>query len=274
MFTTFIDDSGTAPEHKIAVACGIVVPTARLGRLESEWKSFKQRERIPEFHASECLARNQHSPFATWDDETVRRVFTQVRKFTIRFSVQGFCIGIYKDDYEELLTPDLKTAVGNSYFTCAVSSVLGLALDWAESQKVSMDYVFDNTEKAVRREIVDSLEFAENVYTGRIAGHWNFGKRVDIPALQAVDLFAWSCYQQFRRARLNHSIHPIAVETNKGFEDGRNGKWGIVQSLTREGIANWVAANRNNPRTKEIIAFKEKLKEARKPKPKKGGSAR
>ena len=274
MFTTFIDDSGTAPEQKVLVACGIVVPTARLGRLESEWNSFKEKEGIPDFHASVCLARNQHSPFATWNDETVRRVFAQIRQFTIRFSVHGFCIGIYKKDYDEVLTADLKAAVGDSYFTWALSSVLGLALDFADSQKAPMHFVFDHADKVLRREIIDGLEFSETIYPNRIAGHWNFGKRVDVPALQAVDLFAWSCFQQFKRARLNQSIHAIAEETDKGFADGRNGKWRIVQSLNRQGIEKWVTENRDNPRTKEIIAFKEKLKEARKPKPKKGGPAK
>jgi hypothetical protein len=273
MFTTFIDDSGTAPEHKIAVACGIVVPTARIARFESEWKSLLQKEGISDFHASECLARNPHSEFSTWDDETVRRVFTKIRQLTIRFFVRGFCIGVYKDDYDEVLTADMKAAVGNSHFTWALSSVLGLALDWADAQKAPMHYVFDNAGKILQREITDGLEFAENIYPGRIARHWMFGKRADTPALQAADLFAWTCFQQFRRARLKHSIHPIAEETNEGYEEGRKGEWRTVQSLTREGIENWVAANRDNPRTKEIIAFKAKLKEARKPKPKRGGSA-
>ena len=48
MFTTFVDDSGTAPEHKITVACGIVVPTARIVRFESEWKAFLREEKISE----------------------------------------------------------------------------------------------------------------------------------------------------------------------------------------------------------------------------------
>jgi Protein of unknown function (DUF3800) len=268
MFTTYIDDSGTAPEHKIAVAAGIIIPGAKIVGFEREWKRLTSRENITSFHASECLARNPHSEFATWDDERVRRVFKEIRQLTIRFSVGGFCIGIFKDDYDELLTDNLKASIGNSYFTWAVSSLIGIANAYGESQKAPMHYVFDATGKDQKREISDSLEFAEGIYPGRFDGHWMFGKRTDIPALQAVDLVAWSCFQQFRRSRLSHVINPIADEVNSGYWAGRNGKWMIAQSLHREGIAAWVAKETDSPRTKEIIAFKEQLKEARKPKPK------
>lgn len=264
MFTIYIDDSGTAPEQKMAVAAGIVVPAARISKFESEWTRFLREEHIPEFHASECLARNQHSPFASWDEETVRRVFSRVRQLTIRFSVKGYCIGIHKHDYDEVLTPDLKAAVGNSHYAWALSSVLGHALDFAEQHKAPMAYVFDNAEKVVKREITDALEFAENIYPGKFAGNWTFGKRADIPALQGVDLFAWTCFQQFRRARFNTPIPSIANETDAGYALGRNGQWRTIQSLTREGIEKWAEKNRNNPRTSEIIKFKKERAHSRK----------
>jgi hypothetical protein len=274
MFTIFIDDSGTAPEHKIAVAAGIVVPTLRIDRLESEWKSFLQKEGISDFHASECLARNPHSAFAAWNDETVRRVFTRVRQLTIRFSVKGFCIGIHKQDYEEVLPQEMRAAIGESFYSWALSSVLGLAYDWANERKVPMEYIFDNATGCVRREIEHALAFSEKLYGDHFSGHYSFRNRNGVAALQAVDLFAWTCFQQFRHIRFNHPIHAIAAEANEGYEKGRDGEWRIVQSLNRQGLEMWVSKNRNNPRTKEIIAFKEHLKEARKPKPKKSGSAK
>lgn len=263
MFTIYIDDSGTAPEQRMAVAAGIVVPAARIPKLESEWNAFLKKEHIPEFHTSECLARNQHSPFAAWDDQRVRRVFALVRQLTIRFSVKGFCIGIHKQDYDEVLTVDMKDAIGDSHYAWALSSVIGHAEDFSKEHKASMTYVFDNAGKVLRREVTDALEFMETKEPGRFSGNWMFGKRSEIPALQAVDLFAWTCFQQFRRARFGTPIRAIADETNLGYEKGRRGTWRTVQSLSREGLEKWVAENRDNPRTQEIIEFKKKLRETK-----------
>jgi hypothetical protein len=267
MFTIYIDDSGTAPEQKIAVAAGIVIPAARIPKFESEWNKFLKQEQIPDgFHASECLARNQHSPFSDWDDKRVRRVFASVRQLTVRFFVKGFCIGIHKQDYDEVLTPELKSAVGDSHYTWALSSVIGHAEDLSKEKKTPMTYVFDNAGKVLRREVTDALEFMEAMEPGRFSGNWIFGKRSAIPALQAVDLFAWTCFQQFRRVRFDTPISVIADETDLGYEEGRNGQWRIVQSLSREGIEKWVAENHSNPRTQEIIDFKKKLRESKRKK--------
>src|ERR1700739_2355016 len=116
MFTIFMDDSGTAPEHRMAIASGIIFPAQQLRHLQSEWDKFLYKEQIPDFHASECLARNPHSAFANWNDERVRKVFARVRQITFKYSVKGFCIAIHKKDYDEVLTSDLKAAVGESHY--------------------------------------------------------------------------------------------------------------------------------------------------------------
>ena len=174
MFSLYIDDSGSAPEHKMAVACGIIVPALQIARLDAEWNRFVAKEEIQDFHASECLARNPRSAFAAWDDDHVGRVFARVRQITFKYSVKGFCIAIKKSDYEELVTPEMKQAVGHSYFTWAVSSVLGLAHDWAMVRSVPMEYVFDNAEKKVKREIDDAMAFVDIAFPGHFLGHSSF----------------------------------------------------------------------------------------------------
>ncbi len=269
MFTLYVDESGTAPEHKMAIAAGIVVPALQVRRLEGEWNTFLEKQQIPEFHASECLARNPHSAFADWNDDRVRKVFARVRQITFKYSIKAFCIAIHKKDYDDFLTADLKKAVGNSHYTWAASSVIGLASDWSIEHKAPMEYVFDNATKDVKVEIESAMDFMETKSPGEFAGHYSFCSRKEIPALQAVDLFAWTCFQAARKARLGHPIHPIAHESALAYHAAREGNWWLVQSLTREGIEKWVAEYHDNPRTKEIIAFKQKQKEARASKGKK-----
>jgi hypothetical protein len=267
MYTIFIDDSGTAPEHKVANACGIVFPSIQIQRFESEWNTFLAKEGITDFHSSECLARNQHSEFAKWDDERVRRVFARVRQITFKYSIRGFCIGVHKQDYDDLLALDMKLAVGESHYTWAVSSVLGHAQHLPANRNLPMEYVFDTAGKSIKREIEAALEFADSfLYPGHFSGHYSFRSRKEVPALQCVDLFAWTCFQQFRRARFNHPVHPTAQESNEAYEKAKDAEWRVVESLNREGIEKWVRENQDNPRTKEIIEFKKKLKEEKGPK--------
>jgi hypothetical protein len=68
MFSIYIDDSGSAPEHRFAIAAGIVFPARRIGLFEREWNAFLEKEEVREIHASECVAHNPHSDFAKWDE--------------------------------------------------------------------------------------------------------------------------------------------------------------------------------------------------------------
>ncbi|HTV03771.1 MAG TPA: DUF3800 domain-containing protein [Acidobacteriaceae bacterium] len=275
MFTIFIDDSGSSPEHKWAVATGIVIPAMQLPRLEREWDTFKGKEGISEFHSSECLARNQHSDFADWEDIRVRRVFTRVRQITFKYSVKAFGIGIYKPDYDQVMPEDMRKRIG-SYYTWALSSVLALAHDWAARRSVPMEYVFDEASKNIKREINEAMQYSDQIYPGDFVGHYSFRYRKDIPALQAVDLFAWTCYQQGRKARLKLPIHHFAQENWDAYGSQNDGEWCVFQSLNREGIEDWIKKAYLGPEDLKIKEFKDKLKEERKPKPKKSklGTAR
>jgi len=239
VFTIYIDDSGSSPEHPLAIASGIIFPAKQLRRLEAEWNSFLEREGIPGFHSSECLARNPHSAFVGWSDERVKRVFGRVRQITFKYSVKSFTIAIYKKDYNEVMPEEMRMRVG-SYYTWALSSVLGLAYDWAIRRDVPMEYVFDNAEKVIRREIEDSIKYSESVYGDQFAAHYSFQSRKEVPALQTVDLFAWTCFQQGRHVRVEHPIHPLAEESWRAYRNFGNAQWCMVQSLNREGIENWV----------------------------------
>lgn len=272
MFTTYIDDSGSAPEHKMAIASGIILAACRLEQFESEWNTFLVKEGIAEFHASECLARNPRSEFANWDDERVTRVFARVRQITFKYFVKAFSIGIHKQDYNEVVTPEMKLAVGESHYVWAVSSVLGLAHDWAISRNAPMEYVFDTAEKKVKREVDDVLAFVDVAFPGHFIGHYAFRNRREVPALQAVDLLAWTCFQGFNASRFGRIPHPIADASIHGYLSTKGPEWRVIQSLNREGLEKWVNDNKNNPRTQEIIEFRQRQKEARRPKLKPKGN--
>jgi hypothetical protein len=265
MFTIYIDDSGSSPEHRLAIASGIIFPTKQLGRLGDEWNKLLEKECIPDFHSSACLARNSHSAFAGWDEIRIKRVFSRVRQITFKYSVKAFCIAIHKQDYNEVMPEDMRERVG-SYYTWAASSVLGLAHDWATSRSVPIEYVFDTADKEVKREIDEAMEYSKSVYSDHFSAHYSFGKRKDVPALQAVDLFAWTCYQQGRHVRFKQPIHPLAQENWKAYEHANHSQWCVVQSLNRQGIEDWVKKTYLSSEDIKLKEFKEKLRQARTPK--------
>ena len=266
MFTIYIDDSGTAREHKVAVAAGIIFPAKQIPRFESEWATFIDKENIgPDgFHASECLARNQHSAFADWEDERVRRVFARVRQITFKYSICGFSIAILKKDYDEIVTDDLRVAMGNSYYSWAAASLIGLAQDWATERKVPMEYVFDTADQKIEDEIESAFEFCESREPGTYDGNYSFRSRKKVPALQCADLLAWTGFQGWCGSRVQYPVTPIGEESVDAYLSAKNGKWWTLQSLNREGIELWVSQVRDSPRTQEIIDFKKARTEKKK----------
>ena len=266
VFIIYIDDSGSAPDQKFAIAAGIVFPAKRLMEFEREWRAFLEKEKIPEFHASECLARNPHSAFANWDDGRVERVFARIQQIIFKYSVKAFCIGIHKQDYDEVVPEEMWASVGKSHYVWAVSSVLGLSYDWAISRAVPMEYVFDNAEKAIKRDLREAIDYSEAVHSDHFSGHNSFGRRKDVPGLQAADLFAWSCYQAALHTRFGHPMHPLARKIFDTFWLKNEGQWCVIQSLNREGIELWVKKTHGSPADLKIREFKNARKEARTPK--------
>jgi hypothetical protein len=189
LYRVYIDDSGSSPEHKVVVASGILVPSMKIVPMKSEWNRFLEKESIPDFHASECLARNPRSAFAGWEEDRVRRVFARVRQLTLKYSVRGFAVGIYKKEYDEVMPEDLRCRVG-SYYTWALSSIIGLAHDYGQARSARIEYVFDTAEKNVKRDITEAMEYSETLTPGDFTGHYSFAQRRDAPALQAADLYA------------------------------------------------------------------------------------
>ena len=68
-FNVYIDDSGTDPKQKVAIASCIVIPAVRISALDREWIALKDEEQFSEFHTSECIANNPKSDFANWDED-------------------------------------------------------------------------------------------------------------------------------------------------------------------------------------------------------------
>jgi hypothetical protein len=240
MFTVFIDDSGTDPRHHVAIASGLIIPATQISRLDREWAALLLKEKIPGgFHTSECVARNHHSEFATWDDARVRRVLARVRQLIFKYSVQAFSMAVCKSDFDSVIPEELRKFVGKHHYSWAVDSVGAFINDWADDKGVHIEYIFDMAGKSERQEIDAVMQHAEELHPGKFMGHYAFRNRRDHPALQCADLFAWTCYQQSLLKFRNKEPPPFARESWNHF--CKNDQWCGAWTALPEQLKDWVS---------------------------------
>jgi uncharacterized protein DUF3800 len=272
VFSIYIDDSGSAPEHRFAIAAGIVFPAKRILAFEREWNAFRTKEEISELHASECVASNAHSDFAGWEYQRIERVLLRAQEIILKYSVKAFSIGVHKQDYDEIVPKEMWANVGESHYIWALSSVLGLSYDWASQHVVPMEYVLDNAAKQDKRDIREAIDYSDEIYPGHFAGRYSFRSRKETPGLQAADLFAWTGYQVGCNTRFDVPIKSPADKLWVAFTSKNNGEWSTIQSLNRKGLEMWVEKAYNSPEDVRLREYKEKRKEERIPKLKKSKS--
>jgi Protein of unknown function (DUF3800) len=266
VFSIYIDDSGSAPEHRFAIAAGIVFPAKRLEAFQSEWDTLLDKEGIQELHASECVAHNPHSDFADWDNGRSERVLLRAQEIIFKYSVRAFSVGIHKQDYNEVVPKEMWLSVSQSHYVWGLSSVLGMSYDWASKQSAQMEYVFDNASKEEKRDIQEAIDYSEAIYSGHFSGHQSFRSRKEVPGLQAADLYAWVNYQAACDTRFGIPIKPAAEKLWFRFILKDKKKWCTIQSLNRAGLERWVKKTYGSPEDLRLREYKYKRKQARLPK--------
>ena len=248
MVTVFIDDSGTSPDQKVAIASAVIVESRRIVALDKEFSEMLEEEKFSYFHASACAAGNDKEGFGEWDEAKRRRVFGRVRNIVKKYGVNAFSIAIDRPLYDEIVPRDLRTELGRFHYTWAVGYLLEFLNNWAGLQKLDtpFEYVFDcmgkGTKQLPKREIESVMAKAEERRPGFYSGHYAFRCSKQTPALQCADLLAWSCYQ-FALFKLCGTLpSDIGKDSFWDFEGyrPRGIKWlqAIVQ--TREQLKAWV----------------------------------
>jgi hypothetical protein len=234
MFNVYIDDSGTSPNQRVAIASALLIPVKRVRQLEKEWKQFCDKRHIEEFHSSECVARNQKSAFANWTDPEVDSALARVRQISKKFGVKAFSWAVNKSDYDEVVPDELREVWGRYHYTWAIHHVLKLIRAWRGQSGQPFEYFFDWLKDKPRKEVERAMSQEESIFPGQYEEHYVLKNRRDVPALQCADLVAWSC---FSRARLTFDNIPMNRFSERTFSDLRNYQnktWLTARTTTRE----------------------------------------
>jgi hypothetical protein len=260
MVTVFIDDSGTAPDQKVAIASALIVESRRIVDLDravtdlAQCEGFLARNGFPDFHTSECVAGNSKSMFAGWDEEKRRRVCAAMRGIAKEYGVNACSFAIDRDLYDELvpLGSQLRGRGGKYHYTWAVRALIERIEWWANAQALTLpvEYIFDfmGQEKRNERkaEIEGVIESAEKSKPGFYLGHYAFRSRQQTPGLQCVDVVAWSCYRTALRVLRGASLPELARAGFGDFDEfqpaGR--KWFMAVTQTRSQLEDWIHRTR------------------------------
>ena len=249
-FTVYLDDSGTAPEHPIAIAGAFIIPAKKITALETEWGRFTRANGFSDFHASACAApKTKDKQYKDWDDAERKRVFTRVRQLCKKFGVRTYGFAVYKKTYDEVV-PESFRQYGGGHYTWAVRHVINRIEEWRLARKIKepFQYIFDWEEiGSPDREEIDDIMGQFSDYLGEIAQH-SFQYRKLVPTLQCADLIAWLCFQLAQDNFHHKPMSPYAIESLKDFENyypsGKvvppSKKWFAVATVQRRQLQVWI----------------------------------
>lgn len=235
MFTAYIDDSGTAPEHKVAIASALLFPAERLVAFQKEWDRFATKEGFHHFHMAQFAARkrkDRENPFRDWDDAKAKRTYSRLRQILKKYGVHAISVGVKKSDYDEAIPEHIRTNTGKFHYSWAIRHLLDFLANWRGKTrcKLPLEYIFSwmrpNDERKIEIEqVMSQAHFAAKQVEGheREFDNWSFRHPEDIAGLQCSDVMAWIAYQF---SLLIYSQKPMPTEAETGWRDlyGATGK--------------------------------------------------
>jgi hypothetical protein len=251
MFSAYIDDSGTDPNQRAAIATALVVPAAQIIPLEHEWDNLKKKYGFSDFHTSEMVARNYRSDFADWDETKQKKAFQRVREISKKYGIRAAAVSfaLNKVDYDSLVPLEYRNYFGGHY-AWAIRHVINFLEAWRRPRNIPpLEYVFDWAEPRCneRVEIETVMAQAESIFQQRGRSgeftNYTFRRRQDMPALQCVDAIGWTCYQQALFQFHKVPVHNLAAEAWKGYEAHleQNG-WLQCFTVTQNNLKKWISA--------------------------------
>lgn len=201
MLTAYFDDSGThtGGKHgpsKIVLVAGIIGDENSLRVLDENWKKHLERpveglkDRLNRFHMFDCY--DSRGEFAGWTRTETDYFCKLLQDVIIQSGVAAYGIACARQDWDELITGDLRGVLGDAESYCITQCYVRAVRFANEHPDPKITFVFDKREPEVeRRGRAMAHAFAQHhVLVGP-----EFLSSKDSFALQAADLYAWELYQ-------------------------------------------------------------------------------
>jgi Protein of unknown function (DUF3800) len=260
--TAFLDDSGTAPDQRVAICSAILIPANQIETLERQWETFTDKNGFLDFHASVCAARNYKSQYSRWDDRKLKKVFLRVRQFCKRFGVQTYGFAVNKKYFDEEIPEVLKENIG-SHYTWAVRQVVTSIETWRRIRKIKeqVQYIYDWEDIGSQERFeIDEVMGQSGEQLNEKPQH-DYKERKKVPSLQCVDFMAWLSFQLGNENFYQVPLNPLAIDALKDLENyypagkcPQFKKWFQVRTIQRDELRRWALGESKNPKTIERFA--------------------
>lgn len=145
--TIYIDDSGTSPEHAVAVAAGWIAHTDSWVDFQADWDKASDidGDKFDSMHRAEFVFGRRDTEFEGWSLEKKQRISARLRGIIKKTAAKGFALGVVKKDFDELVPNAFRVLGFESHYTYAIRRVLGMIDTWRQKEKLteSIEYIFD-----------------------------------------------------------------------------------------------------------------------------------
>ena len=237
MFTAYIDDSGTDPNQKVAIASALVVPAKCMIALDNEWEKLKRREHFSCFHMSPFVAsrnkKSKETEFKDWDDVKRARVYERVRQITKKYGTWAMSLAVKKSAYDDLIPEEIRILTGRFQYSWAVRHVLDHLASWRiRSATISapLEYVFSWMENDEYKKEIEAV-VSQSAIAAKQAGYegefdnYSFRKPTLLPGLQCVDFVARISYRFALHAYFEEELPKEAQIGWKDIATHDRGNW-------------------------------------------------
>ncbi len=136
--TVYFDDSGTHTTAPVAVVAGWVSSAAQWKRFTREWKKAGAEYGFEDFHMAVFMANNPKSEFADtkkWDEKYKAKVLRRLCSIIRQHAAYGICTGVIKQDYDELVPPEVREDLGRYHYSYAVRGAIGFMEKWRRQER-------------------------------------------------------------------------------------------------------------------------------------------
>jgi hypothetical protein len=265
MFTAYLDDSGTDPKQKVAIASALVIPAAQIVALEKEWSTFARKENFSSLHTSEMVALNPKSEFALWDENKQSRVIRRSCEIAKKYSIYpsgSVSYAINKADYDQVVPEEFREYLGRHHYTWAFRNVLHALYTMREKRelKAPLEFVFDWMELGDPRriEVENAMAQAEKESNGLGKygefTNYSFRRRQDVPGLQCVDGISWTCYRKALEVFIKTPMVKLAEQAWHGYEaDLGEQSWLMCYTFIRPHLEKWVKTELSGEKARKVI---------------------
>ena len=228
--TGYFDDSGTHPNSDVVLWYGLFGQNSQWDFFDQLWAA-KLKEPSPgkpplgRFHMAQCQAAD--GEFQGWNRTATDFLVHELGDIILKCGIWGDGVVIPRKDWDELVTGDLRVALGDAEGHCSRIAFVR-ATQWARQHGYSdkMAFVFDRRKEkeAEGKRIYHLFEHLARIEPNQVKPiSFAFSDAASIRPLQAADMAAWEMYQYSREYLKNGVVHAGRTQLRRLWQGKANG---------------------------------------------------